>query len=328
MKKLNKKGFTLTEMIVVIAIIGILAGVLIPAVTSYIKKAQKSNDEQLAASMTDEIERYCIDNNIDQEDLLGTDIRTILYQSDYNLVPKYSKWTYVYDINDESIKLIDFIDNGVLAAFDDYTPLDPTHIEKNYFLIGEGKSNLEQGIKKLCSVKSQSDYDEAKKLLSDTEYTEIAVEFDPSITLYINNTGCFTTSNTESTVKLVYNLNTFHISNFKLNDIKLASKLTVSQVIKTIEIDAESKIYNLYTKASIKKIGPGNLNGTGVLQLDVDEMVRSKFGDEDSKKDGIYFYFGENVEGSIAQVIEFNGTSITVKYFNENGLYAYGFKAN
>ena len=78
MKKLNKKGFTLTEMIVVIAIIGILAGVLIPTITGYIKKAQLSNDQQLAASMTDEIERYCIENNVSQKKLTGTDVRTIL----------------------------------------------------------------------------------------------------------------------------------------------------------------------------------------------------------------------------------------------------------
>ena len=328
MKKNNKKGFTLTEMIVVIAIIGILAGVLIPSVISYVKKAQKSNDEQLAASMTDEIERYCIEYGIDQDDLLGTDIRSILNQSDFNLAPKFTEWTYVYDRANKKVTLVELNNNGVLAL-GSHTPVDPTHIEENYFLLGEGKSNLEQGIKKLCEVKNADDFADAKKLLSTTKYASITEDFDPKITLYINNTGYFTDTTSDSKVKVVYNLNTYHISNFKLNSITVPNNIAISQVIKTIEIDAEAKIYNLYTKSSVKKIGPGNLNGTGVMKLDVDEMIRSKFGEDYAANEmGLYFYFGENVEGSIAQVIEFNGTSITVKYFNENGLYAYGFKAN
>jgi len=44
MKKLNKKGFTLIELIVVIAILAILAAILIPAVTGYITKAEQARD--------------------------------------------------------------------------------------------------------------------------------------------------------------------------------------------------------------------------------------------------------------------------------------------
>jgi len=37
---MNKKGFTLVELVVVIAIIGVLAAILVPTMMSYIRKAQ------------------------------------------------------------------------------------------------------------------------------------------------------------------------------------------------------------------------------------------------------------------------------------------------
>lgn len=50
MKK-NNKGFSLVELIVVIAIMAILAAVAVVGVSVYIPKAQKANDEQLAADI-------------------------------------------------------------------------------------------------------------------------------------------------------------------------------------------------------------------------------------------------------------------------------------
>ena len=46
MKKMNKKGFTIVELVIVIAVIGILAAVLIPTFSSVIEKANKSAAEQ------------------------------------------------------------------------------------------------------------------------------------------------------------------------------------------------------------------------------------------------------------------------------------------
>ena len=44
MKKMNKKGFTLIEMLVVIAIIAILVAIIIPVVSAATEKAKESRD--------------------------------------------------------------------------------------------------------------------------------------------------------------------------------------------------------------------------------------------------------------------------------------------
>lgn len=48
MRKNNRKGFTITELVIVIAVIAILAAVLIPTFTSIINKAQQSSAMQEA----------------------------------------------------------------------------------------------------------------------------------------------------------------------------------------------------------------------------------------------------------------------------------------
>ena len=51
MKRTNKKGFTIVELVIVIAVIAILAAVLIPNISKLVRKANESNDVSLAKNM-------------------------------------------------------------------------------------------------------------------------------------------------------------------------------------------------------------------------------------------------------------------------------------
>ena len=51
MKKLNKKGFTIVELVIVIAVIAILASVLFPTFTGIVRKAQESAAIQVGATL-------------------------------------------------------------------------------------------------------------------------------------------------------------------------------------------------------------------------------------------------------------------------------------
>lgn len=58
MKSKKKKGFTLVELIAVIAILGILAAVIVPRVTGYSDRARASKEKANAASIINAIEIY------------------------------------------------------------------------------------------------------------------------------------------------------------------------------------------------------------------------------------------------------------------------------
>lgn len=76
MKKLNKKGFTIVELVIVIAVIAILAGVLIPTFATVVTKANQSKAMQEAKN---EYEAYLAEY---AKDLDGTQ-NLVVVSGDY-----------------------------------------------------------------------------------------------------------------------------------------------------------------------------------------------------------------------------------------------------
>ena len=113
MRKPNKKGFTIVELVIVIAVVAILAAVLIPTFVSVTKKANESNDVQAARNMNTFLAAAKVTDEVDSI----LDVYDIFEDSGYsveNYKPLYAGRHYYYDkqynqivyVNEEDGKII------------------------------------------------------------------------------------------------------------------------------------------------------------------------------------------------------------------------------
>ena len=114
--KQTKKGFTLVELLVVIAILAILATVSVVGYTSFITKANISNDTVIARELTTLIQATDITDPVEDFD----DVINVLYQNGFllaNLNTKTQGCFFVWESKNNQILLVDSKDNAFNVLF-------------------------------------------------------------------------------------------------------------------------------------------------------------------------------------------------------------------
>lgn len=109
MKKLNKKGFTIVELVIVIAVIAILAAVLIPTFSGVVEKANKSAAMQAAKS---EYTLYLTEHADEVSDKMDLDI-----------VVRKGDVTYVFEVTNGQF-------NAEGKVVNPYTPIENDDLTK------------------------------------------------------------------------------------------------------------------------------------------------------------------------------------------------------
>ena len=113
MKKLNKKGFTIVELVIVIAVIAVLAAVLIPVFSGIIDKAYESADVQATRDMNLFLTTADITEDVDSI----LDVYEVFEESGFD-VEDYTALrddrTFFYDVQ---LKQIVYVDKNLKVVF-------------------------------------------------------------------------------------------------------------------------------------------------------------------------------------------------------------------
>ena len=107
MKRQNKKGFTIVELVIVIAVIAILAAVLIPTFSSVIKKAKISADTQVVRNLNTSLATDEVINGTPED---FNEVMRVLQADGYvlaNLNPTTNGWFYVWESETNQMLLVD-----------------------------------------------------------------------------------------------------------------------------------------------------------------------------------------------------------------------------
>lgn len=164
MKNSNKKGFTIVELVIVIAVIAILAAVLIPTISSLIKKANLSNDQSMIRNMNTTLAMEVVPNS--KFDYAGEAIAALNASGFAGKYTPYSSgFDYAYHLESNTMYLVD--DNNNVIYPDNKVPVSDL-----WFLWSNNAVDKVEGATKyvaLVNIEGETYYDE--HFAGETTYT-------------------------------------------------------------------------------------------------------------------------------------------------------------
>ncbi len=98
----NNKGFTLVELIIVVAIIAVLATVLAPQYLQYVERSRESNDLQIAQQI---IDATIISIADPENDVPPNEVVEILWATGYPIGHTYHSWLLVREAGKSSDRI-------------------------------------------------------------------------------------------------------------------------------------------------------------------------------------------------------------------------------
>ena len=138
MRKMNKKGFTIVELVIVIAVIAILAAVLIPTFVSLVNKANVANDTAVAKNINNALAQYSATNGAPEN---FDEVLAAIEEAGYvlaNLNAKADGNLYGWDKTNNQIVYID-AEGEVIYQNTDFVK------EDLQFIIADGNVTVPEG---------------------------------------------------------------------------------------------------------------------------------------------------------------------------------------